>query len=406
MIVYFGKQLIQWDFLECGHAQNLENIIEGRLQVHPFPDDRNKSVNRDGRPDLCSDCVLRCPVKRFDPKILFDPAEEQFHMPAELVEFGDCQSRQMKDIRQKDQVTIVFSIIETHPTKRLGILGLGLGTGQDDRLVRDQVHGFIDGTRAESSRLKIRFGSGDEEGSALMKSIEPGVVQISSVQNGERTRLKRENVEDSNIMRFPFCYMDKCRDGTFQVEECMEFDGPFPFSIKSPRKKRQAQIDRGRIEGVDRILKIQSDVLVAIERPSFGDEDVSEVGIGPPVAHLVGMGQIVAGDRAADAPVIEPIFHRPQAGHDIAETFPVGQLGKSQTEELIETRKTLDLVVSSIPPNVFSEFVQRQKGHDLGKDGRRGVHRSLPEDKKSADYTKSRSNRLWLKCPLFYSLCA
>jgi hypothetical protein len=406
MIVYFGKQLIQWNFLECGHAQNLQNIVEGRLHVHPFPDDRNKSVNRDGHPDLCSYSVLRCPVKRFDPKILFDPAEEQFHLPAELVEFGDCQSRQMKVIRQEDQVTIVFSIIETHPTKRLGILGLGLGTGQDDRLVRGQVHGFIDGLRAESSRLKVRFGSGDEEGSALMKSIEPGVVQISSVQKVERTRLKWENVEDSNIMRFPFCDMDKCRDGTSQVEECMEFDGPFPFSKKSPRKKRQAQIDRGRIEGVNRVLEIQSDVLVPVEYPSLGDEDVSEVGINPPVAIFVGMGQVVPRNVAADAHVIEPIFHRSQAGHDIAETFPVGQLGNGQTKKLIETRKSFDLVVPSVTPHAFSEFVHRQKRHDLGKDGRRGVHRSLPEDKKSADYTKSRSNRLRLKCPLFYSLCA
>ena len=124
-------------------------------------------------------------------------------------------------------------------------------------------------------------------------------------------------------------------------------------------------------------MKIQADVLVSIERPRLGDEDVREVGIDPPVAHLVGMGQVVAGDRAADSHVKEPIIYRSQAGHDIAQTFAVGQLGKGRTEELIETRKSLDLVVSSITPHVFSEFVHRQKGHDLGEDGRRGVHRSL-----------------------------
>ena len=84
-----------------------------------------------------------------------------------------------------------------------------------------------------------------------------------------------------------------------------------------------------------------------------------------------------------------------KTGHDIAETFPVGQLGKGQTEELIETRKALDLVVPAVTPDAFSKFVQRQEGHDLGEDGRLGVHRSLLEvGQKSADYTKSRSNRL------------
>lgn len=406
MIVCFGKQLIQWDFLKCGHAQNLQNIVEWGLQVDPFPDDRDEGVNRDGHPDLRSYRVLRCPVKRFDPQVLFDPAEEQFHLPAELVEFGDGQRGLKKVVRQEGQVAVILPIVEPHPTKMFGIVGFRFGVGQGDGLIGSQVHGFIDGSRAESSRLKIRFGSGDEEGTALMKSIEPGVVQISSVQDVERTWLDREHIEDSNIVRFPFCNMDKRRNGASQVEKGMEFDGAFPLSKKGPRKKRQAQIDRRRIEGVNRILQIQSDVLVAIERPRLGDEDVSEVGVNPPVASFVGMGQVVPGNFAADAHVIEPIFHRSQAGHDIAETFPVGQLGKGQTEELIETRKSLDLVVSSITPHAFSEFVHRQKGHDLGEDGRRGVHRSLLGVRKSADYTKSRSNRLRLKCSLFYSLCA
>jgi hypothetical protein len=38
--------------------------------------------------------------------------------------------------------------------------------------------------------------------------------------------------------------------------------------------------------------------------------------------------------------------------------------------------------------------VHRQKGHDLGEDGRRSVHRSLLGVRKSTDYTKSRPNRL------------
>ena len=41
-----------------------------------------------------------------------------------------------------------------------------------------------------------------------MKSLEPRVVQISSVQDVEKTRLERENGKDSNIARFSFCYMD------------------------------------------------------------------------------------------------------------------------------------------------------------------------------------------------------
>jgi len=239
-----------------------------------------------------------------------------------------------------------------------------------------------------------------------MKSIEPGIIQISTVQDVERTGLEGENIEDSHIVRFPFCNMDKRRDGSPQVEKGMEFDGAFPLSKKGPREKRQTQVDRCGVEGIDGVLEIQANVLVAVKSSSLGDEDVSEVGVNPPVAPFVGMGQVVPGNVAADAHVIEPIFHRLQAGHDIAETFPVGQLGKGQTEELIEARKSLDLVVPSVTSDAFSEFVHRQKGHDLGEDGRLSVHRSLPRVKKSADYIKSRSNRLRPKRSLFSSLCA
>src|SRR4030042_132035 len=209
MIVCFGKQLIQWDFLKCGHAQNLQNIVEWGLQVHPFPDDRDEGRNRDGHPDLRSYLVLRRPVKRLDPQVLFDPAEEQFHLPAELVEFGDRQRGLKKVVRQEGQVAVVFSIVKTDPTKRLGIIDFRVGAGQGDGLIGSQVHGFIDGSRCDSSRLKIRFGPDDEKRAVKMKSIEPGEVQQAAVRKVKSATPEREIVEDPHIVRFSLCYMDK-----------------------------------------------------------------------------------------------------------------------------------------------------------------------------------------------------
>jgi len=75
-------------------------------------------------------------------------------------------------------------------------------------------------------------------------------------------------------------------------------------------------------------------LFVLIESTGFGDEDLGEVGEDSPVARFVGMGQIVARDVAANAHVVEPVFHGSQTGYDIAKAFPVGQLGESQAEEL------------------------------------------------------------------------
>ena len=91
MIIEIRKQLIQWDFLERCYAQNLQKSVERKLQRQPLLNDRDEHVNRDGHPDLRPDRVLRRPIERLDPQVLFDPAEEKFDPPAKLVELGDRQ---------------------------------------------------------------------------------------------------------------------------------------------------------------------------------------------------------------------------------------------------------------------------------------------------------------------------
>jgi len=394
VIVRFGKQLIQWDFLECCHAQNLQKIVERKFHVHLLLDDRDERVNRDGHPDLRSYRVLRSPIKRLDPQVLFDPAEEQFDVPAELVEFGDRQRGLKKVVRQEGQVALVFSIVKTDPTKRLGIIDFRVGAGQGDGLIGSQVHGFIDGPRCDSSRLKIRFGPDDEKRAVKMKSIEPGEVQIAAVQNVKSATLEREIVEDPHIVRFSLCHMDKSWYRAPQVEKRMELDGALAFAEPSPGEKRQAQVDRRGIESVDRFLELQADIFALVNSPGFCDEHSGEVGIDPPIAGFVGVGQVASGDAATDAHVVKTAFHGLKTRLDIAEAFPVGQLGEGQAKKLIETKEVFDFVVPAVTPDAFAEFVHRQESHGLGEDGRLGVHRALLYVRKSADYTKSLSNRL------------
>lgn len=255
------KQLIQWNFLECGHAQYLQKIVEWEVHGHFFLDDRNERINRHGYPDMRPHRVLRRSIKRLDAKILLNPAEKQFDAPAEFV-------------------------------------------------------------------------------------------------------------------------------------EGMELDGALAFAELGPRKKREAQVDRGGIEGEDCFLELQADVLVVVNSPGFGDEHLGEIGIDPPIAGFVGVGQVASRDTATDAHVVKSTLHGQKTSLDIAEAFPVSQLGESQTQELIETKEAFDFVIPAVTPHAFSEFVHRQKGHDLGEDGRLSVHRLLFGVRKSTDYTKTRSNRL------------
>lgn len=186
----------------------------------------------------------------------------------------------------------------------------------------------------------------------------------------------------------------------------MKFDSSLVPPKLGPRKKRETQIDRGGIESINRVFEFQSDVLVAVKATGFGNKHLSKVGIDAPIAGLVGVGQIVARDSAPDSHIIEPVLDGFQTRDDIAEAFPIGQLGKGQTEELIETRKFSNAVIAAITPDAFSKFVKRKESHNLREDGRLNVHRKLLEGKKSPDYTKLRSNRLRRKKASSSLLCA
>ena len=63
----------------------MHNFADAPLDAKFFLDDGYQDVNRDGDPNLSSDGVLAGAVKCFDAQVLFDPFEEEFHLPASFV---------------------------------------------------------------------------------------------------------------------------------------------------------------------------------------------------------------------------------------------------------------------------------------------------------------------------------
>jgi len=401
----FANQLIQGGFLEYRDAQNLQKSVEGDRQRQFLLDDGREDINRDGHPDLCLHGIFGSPIKRLDPEVLFDPTEEQFDLPAEFVKQSDGQGRKREVVRQERQIAAIVPVVKTDAAEAIGIRLLRIEAAEDHRLITTQVHGLIHRSRKEARTLQVRLGPDDKERLILMKSEEAAVIDVAAVEDIKTAGLGNEIVQNPHIVRFPLCNLDERGDRASQIEKGMEFDGRFGASENSPGEKRKTQVDGGRIECIDRVFEFESQVFAGVKRAGLSDEDLGEVGIDAPIAGFVGVGQVVARDAAADAHVIEPASHGFQAGDDIAKAFPIGQLGESQTEELIEARKSSDPVVPAIAPDAFPKLGKRKESHDLGENGWLSVHRSLLEVRKSADYTKSRSNRLRRKPTSSSVLC-
>ena len=91
------------------------------------------------------------------------------------------------------------------------------------------------------------------------------------------------------------------------------------------------------------------------------DQDLREVGIDPPVARFVGVGQSGARHLAAKSQVVELAAYRAQACFDVAQAFAVSQLREGHRQKLVPARKVLYLVIATVAADTFLKLVSGQK---------------------------------------------
>jgi hypothetical protein len=85
----------------------------------------------------------------------------------------------------------------------------------------------------------------------------------------------------------------------------MEFYRGLGGSERCPRKHREAEIDCCRIQCIDRVVEVKRQRIIRIEPPRNADQMLREVGIDASVAHGVGVGQGIAGNRAGKPQMVE-----------------------------------------------------------------------------------------------------
>ena len=153
--------------------------------------------------------------------------------------------------------------------------------------------------------LKLDLARVTKEAGGLMEAVEPLEVEVAAIHHVEGARLGNEHVEDVDIVQFAVGDVDEARDSAAQVEERVQFHRRFGFAKLGPWKQRQAQVDGGGIQGVDRLGEIHCKRLLSIQPACGADKGMGELGINAPVARLVGVGQGAAAHFATQPQVIE-----------------------------------------------------------------------------------------------------
>jgi len=98
----------------------------------------------------------------------------------------------------------------------------------------------------------------------------------------------------------------------------MEFHRALAFPELGPWKKRQTEVDGGRVQGINRLIQFDTEGIGGVKLSGFCDYDLSEIGINPPIPALIGVGEGVSGDLSPDAQMIKSGLRCPQTSLDIS----------------------------------------------------------------------------------------
>ena len=181
----------------------------------------------------------------------------------------------------------------------------GVKAFEDNDLVGLDSGGFVHGSGIEASESEIALGSGNKEGGCLVNSIKAIEIQIPAVDDIKGSRFEDQLIEDVDIVDLAMSDDHERGDTSPKIQKGMQFHGAFAGSEFGPRKNRQAQIDGGGVQRVGGLIQVDPKGIVGVKTTSLGNQDLSEVGIDPPIPNLIGMGQSIARNLAPKTHMIE-----------------------------------------------------------------------------------------------------
>ena len=371
------------------------------LQMQTLLGNSDQDISAHRNPDLRLDGVLAGAQECLDAQVLLDPLEEQLHFPALTVKVGNKFGVERKVVGQKRNA-LAQLVFDHHPAQRCWIVFAGVEHCEHTDLVAHDMGGAaIDGPGVAPLELCVALGASYKEALGLMNNVQPLEVQIPPVEQVKRSSLDHQIVQHIDLVGLAIGDVNKAGNTAMQVQQSVQFDSGLGRAERCPRVQRQTQIDSCGIERVDRGVQIDAQRLLGIQRSGHANQMLGKVGIDLPRPGCIRVSQRVARNCGAAKPhVVQAPGLCTQIDLYVAQGLPVGQLGKSHGEELIQTGEVFDLEVAPMLGYAAAKSAHGQKGHELGENELALVHSDPSRQRaKGRKCGVQRSNRDQTKTP-------
>lgn len=356
------------------NAQNLQSSVDCSGQLEPLVEDRNHEISTHCDPDLSLHCVGTRAVVMLDAQMSFDPAEEKFDAPSQLVKHGDGESWDFQVVGQEDELLLGFEIDELHSSQQHWKIRPGFLDRRLANMIALKTGETIDGKRVMTCELKVGFGPGDEERASIGDFGQASEVHVATVHQIERASFEEQLIEPSHVVLARSSHMNACGDWSAQIDLGVHLDSSLGLAEVRPREKRQRQIDRGGIQSVDRVVEFDAKIFAGVERSRLANEALCQIFPNPPVSRFVGFGKCRSGYLLGETKVIESLGTSVETSDDVAQSISRCELGKHHTDELLAKPEVTSSGLGFVSHHDPIESLSVNQIEDLGDDESTGVH--------------------------------
>ena len=333
------------------NTQNLQGSVQLSRQLQLLVKDRYDQVDRDRDPYLCLHRVGTVAVEMLDSKVLLDPSKEEFDLPAQPVQRRDIQGRQGHLVAKENKRPFLFGIVVANFPQRPRKVSASCGKAKLPDLVASDAVQIVHRTGAMPGESQVVFGASHKERAGLRDASETSKVDIGAIHDVEGARLVGDRIEPSHIVHTGRGDIDYRWYRSSQIELRMQLDSGFRRTKTRPTKKRQRQIDRRRVQGVNRLIQLDAQIFVRIQPTRLADQTHCQVPPQLPISLFVGIRKSRTGHRILEAHVIERFGSGVQARLDIAEAVSPSELSKDHADQLLATSKMPDSTFGPVAPD-------------------------------------------------------
>ena len=340
--------LLERDFLKHIDLHEMQKVAQRNAHTEFFVSDQSDQVDANGNPDLRLHRIERVAKEVLDHQVLLEPFEEQFDLPALLVNGRNGQCGQVQPIAQEHLIELRFLVEELDPSQWCRVGLLGLVSQQLDGLIGAYPCAGVDGMAVHGREFQIVFSPDNEAALALNQGIQTGKVDLAPVQHHYGARGQPQSVE-----RFDHCF------GRAKV---------------GPWEQLETQIDGGRVHRIQGLFQAQSDIVVFVKCDGQLDQTLSQGFEEFAAEPFVGIGQGGSGHAVAQSDVVKLGFLRIQARNQVAQTFAPRELRVGHTNEVAPCGEVPRPAVGLVLVDEVFEVSKRHEAQHLCKHRSTRVH--------------------------------